>query len=765
MANVDYELDGSGGLMAQVQALIAPPVSEDKASTSAAAKAAQKNHPYYKRPGRGHNHDLCDSCGEGGDLICCDKCPFSFHLQCHNPPLEEHDIPEGEWLCHSCRNKSLKSMQSKTTNSMALLIRAASLENPKQFELPRHMMEPCYFPGTDKVEKFRAGKRPPTTASTSTANRKDTALPSSKCYVCSKTCRSGTLISCDFCPLFFHLDCLDPPLATPPSDRWMCPNHVQHILDSKLLTSSSATERNRLWAQYAHQPVDQDAIKLEFFRRVHRSNPPFRFKVKMSTRRRVSVPMMVKMHYRKPIALLPSLRDVLRLNTVVNREIFEIIKQEVDQMKEDEIKSVSDDVEIVSEERCDDVMETVDMTEDDVEMVTEMEVDKEDVQENVFELTNEAGEFLEQVLKEEKFKRSVEKTTKEEVVEIKEEVKREHHEEKCLPYNGCDYISDNSFELMEAERELRQIDDRVLKLLALQRIQQILYTQQHTEESYQLSAYLSQAHSSSLQSVLRNCNMPLPSQLLTAADIERIARVFSSPKKQRNSGNGSRIIASGVSSLRARAMLCPVVSKYFYNVRSSDGTEIRHDASFMGYRPTVSARFPEALSMRYRSLSIGRGAANHLQLDRYGHCNNVSPKHAVIFFDEFTKQYELLNYSQHGSYVNNVLYSNHVIERPHKVNHHRSAELDKQVRDIVDKRRKVMRRCKSMNSDAKMISMDSNLGKECSCVTGTSGNRHLPPEEQNNSAGWEGSALLHHGSLLRFGCVSFVFSIVDCATL
>lgn len=27
--------------------------------------------------------------------------------------------------------------------------------------------------------------------------------------------------------------------------------------------------------------------------------------------------------------------------------------------------------------------------------------------------------------------------------------------------------------------------------------------------------------------------------------------------------------------------------------------------------------------------------------------------------------------------------------------------------------------------------------------------------------GWEGSALLHNGSLLRFGCVSFVFSIVD----
>ncbi len=40
-----------------------------------------ERHPYFKRPGRGHNHDTCDSCSEGGALICCDSCPASFHFQ------------------------------------------------------------------------------------------------------------------------------------------------------------------------------------------------------------------------------------------------------------------------------------------------------------------------------------------------------------------------------------------------------------------------------------------------------------------------------------------------------------------------------------------------------------------------------------------------------------------------------------------------------------------------------------------------------------
>jgi len=60
------------------------------------------------------------------------------------------------------------------------------------------------------------------------------------------------------------------------------------LQDWKLLTSCSVTERVRLWDRYAG-PIDQDAIKIEFFRKAHRRNPPFRFKVKLPPRNTVRV--------------------------------------------------------------------------------------------------------------------------------------------------------------------------------------------------------------------------------------------------------------------------------------------------------------------------------------------------------------------------------------------------------------------------------------------------------------------------------------------
>lgn len=52
------------------------------------------------------------------------------------------------------------------------------------------------------------------------------------CYYCRMTALKKPMIACDYCPLYWHLDCLTPPLAIPPNParKWRCPNHFEHFM-------------------------------------------------------------------------------------------------------------------------------------------------------------------------------------------------------------------------------------------------------------------------------------------------------------------------------------------------------------------------------------------------------------------------------------------------------------------------------------------------------------------------------------------------------
>jgi chromodomain-helicase-DNA-binding protein 4 len=53
------------------------------------------------------NHmEYCRVCRDGGELLCCDRCPSSYHMHCLIPPMTI--IPEDDWFCPRC-TVSLKS--------------------------------------------------------------------------------------------------------------------------------------------------------------------------------------------------------------------------------------------------------------------------------------------------------------------------------------------------------------------------------------------------------------------------------------------------------------------------------------------------------------------------------------------------------------------------------------------------------------------------------------------------------------------------------
>ncbi|KAG5447792.1 choline dehydrogenase 5 [Clonorchis sinensis] len=76
-------------------------MAPDKSAKQVAAASPEKD----------EHQEFCTECHDGGDLICCENCPVSYHLGCLIPPLT--NIPEGVWLCPRCGCKPLKARVSK----------------------------------------------------------------------------------------------------------------------------------------------------------------------------------------------------------------------------------------------------------------------------------------------------------------------------------------------------------------------------------------------------------------------------------------------------------------------------------------------------------------------------------------------------------------------------------------------------------------------------------------------------------------------------
>ncbi|XP_064650463.1 PHD finger protein 12-like [Lineus longissimus] len=907
MTTVEYDLDTSGGLMEEIHKLTAPPQSEES------MRKKKRKEREYRRHGRAVNHDCCDSCKEGGDLLCCDRCPAAFHLHCHNPPLEEDDLPPGEWICHRCRvmppqvekdddswstcsSHSYRSLAtpvpgtSSSTNGddkekkkkekekvaysnnpfilmdmdsedpekpLDTLIKAAGLMNPEQFAIASEMSCTTQLPGTSKRRWTRDSNRNPPKRLAHELDNGTVPLPAKLCFTCSKSCRKAPLIQCDYCPLLFHLDCLYPPLTSMPTGRWMCPNHPENFVDEKLLKSLSLTERVALWDKF-NGNVNAHTVKIDFLKHIHRKNPPFRIKVAHPKREAVKVPNAIKQQYLYPPPLMPRpneaprildpnngvtseisqedqdewLSSVVALQTSISRHLAQrklkpgdgkvvehskptasvmpTVKQldpipsntatspnisgqaALDQLKiggEPAIKTLSNGPSAFSPTHetlgngpfCEgiqklpgqvsllknntspmDTSDTVDNSLFGQRMSTSMDVSPTVMKVSVpvpEKSGNSAGgstptkNIIVSAFSKgnsvavTKALTSNPNTTQPRTVTVSNQ--QSILTPKASTNSGAKPTTPtgSKISIMSAS-STGQLTPKVITVSASQAKSTSTTTSSVAGVASSAAAKLNAAGALSTSPAIINLNNSLQTYIDgTSGDVElskldeRLIQILAWQRLQQllpqknttTSSSGKKGTLNGLLSpavsteVQARALLCPLTGK------------------------------GNTVPMPYRTLTVGTGGDMDVCLTAYGHCNYVSAKHACIFFDETTKHYELLNYSEHGTTVDNVLYSCDFSEK--LVLSPKPTGIVASVRKIISKKKQKpqpepMEELKpedrlTMSAHATEVRKQCNCKGSSSSLIGGSG------------AGWEGTALLHHGSYIKVGCLQFVFSIVE----
>lgn len=78
-----------------------------------AEKAEQEAKAIVDADGIVHN-EFCAWCKDGGELICCEKCPQSYHIECVNPPFAK--TPPHAWYCPRCTAEKPPGIVKKILN-------------------------------------------------------------------------------------------------------------------------------------------------------------------------------------------------------------------------------------------------------------------------------------------------------------------------------------------------------------------------------------------------------------------------------------------------------------------------------------------------------------------------------------------------------------------------------------------------------------------------------------------------------------------------
>ncbi|KAJ2156088.1 hypothetical protein GGF46_005422 [Coemansia sp. RSA 552] len=186
-------------------------------------------------------HDTCDACRQPGEFICCEHCPRVYHFLCVDPPMTREKVSAiDHWYCRECAHALSRKRKSRAhaKNIFYPLISQMEYSNPRAFTIPeeiRRLFDGVEANADGSYTNTRENR--PQRAHMGPTNRDFTRLTDDHnepimCYRCRLSALHGLVVRCDYCPLSWHWDCLDPPLssAPPPHRKWMCPNHAEHAM-------------------------------------------------------------------------------------------------------------------------------------------------------------------------------------------------------------------------------------------------------------------------------------------------------------------------------------------------------------------------------------------------------------------------------------------------------------------------------------------------------------------------------------------------------
>ncbi|CAJ0553906.1 Ff.00g124180.m01.CDS01 [Fusarium sp. VM40] len=182
------------------------------------------------------NDEDCSACGAAGDVVCCDGCPRSFHFECVGMIPSDH-LPD-EWFCNECLYKKYPSRMPPFKGIFAVPLTNLEKSIPRAFSLPKKLQ--TRFEGVkagadgeyEEVTTLKSTKRKNGYEEVPDFFKQRDEGQAVICHGCQKPATDvRAIIPCSICPFYWHIDCLDPPLAVPPVlKNWRCPLHPDEIM-------------------------------------------------------------------------------------------------------------------------------------------------------------------------------------------------------------------------------------------------------------------------------------------------------------------------------------------------------------------------------------------------------------------------------------------------------------------------------------------------------------------------------------------------------